>query len=514
MKEEFSGIMLILLLTGMLALAFRIPLAEGLEPPMTEWSNTYGGTHNDEAYSLVQTNDGGYAIAGHTKSFGGGGMDAWLVKTDSSGTHEWNHTYGGTNDDLVQSMVQTADGGYAMAGYTSSSGAGARDFWLVKTDQFGNLQWDHTYGGTNDDEVWWGLVQTGDEGYLMVGHTRSRGAGGADFWLVKTDSSGNHEWDKTYGGTSDDWAASVTQTSDGGFATVGFTESFAAGGRDVWLVKTDSAGNHEWNKTYGGAAWDEGFSVIQKHDGGYAIAGHTRSFGASGWDWLLIITDSSGNLLQPPIIYGGPSDDYAHCIRQTSDGGYVIGGSMAVSPVGGDFDGWLVKTDASGNHEWDQLYSGIRRDALYYVVKTWDGGYALAGYTGLSTQAETGHADFWLIKLAPQEIPATIDIDPDTLNMKSNGQWITAYITLPEGYSVEDIVLEKVHLNGISAVWSDIQNGVYMAKFDRALVQTSLTNEPDYETAPKFYDITLTVTGELTNGALFQGTDTIIVLKK
>src|SRR3989304_5148936 len=166
----------------------------------------------------------------------------------------------------------------------------------------------------------------------------------------------------------------------------------------------------------------------------------------------------------------------------------------------------------SGTMEWNQTYGGTNRDQAISMIKTGDGGYAIAGFTN---SFGAGSGDFWLIKLAglaPPVISATIDVDPNTLNLKSNGQWITAYITLPEGYSVEDILLETVEVDGISAAWSDIQNSVYMAKFDRATVQTYLTNEPDYETAPKFYDITLTVTGGLTDGTLFEGTDTITVI--
>ena len=149
------------------------------------WSRTYGGASSDHAWSVIQTVDGGYALAGHTLSFGAGNQDFWLVKTASNGNMQWNQTYGGANNDYASSVVQTGDGGYALAGYTWSFGAGLADFWRVKTDSAGALQWSQTYGGASNDYAY-SMVQTGDGGYALAGYTRSYGAGDYDFWLVKT----------------------------------------------------------------------------------------------------------------------------------------------------------------------------------------------------------------------------------------------------------------------------------------------------------------------------------------
>ncbi len=211
----------------------------------------FGGISVEEAYALVQTADGGYAIAGYTYSYGAGSADFWLVKTDANGNAQWNKTYGGTGNDRAYALVQTVDGGCALAGYTDSFGAGSSDFWLVKTDAAGNLQWNKTYGGTSDDEAY-ALVQTVDGGYTLAGYTRSYGASSNDFWLVKTDAFGNVQWNKTYGGTSDDEARALVETVDGGCALAGWTSSFGAGSYDFWLVKTDPNGNsrfaEEWFK--------------------------------------------------------------------------------------------------------------------------------------------------------------------------------------------------------------------------------------------------------------------------
>lgn len=205
------------------------------------WNKTYGGMGSDSAGSVVQTSDGGYAIAGVTNSSGAGSDDFWLVKTDASGTMQWNKTYGGTGGEYANALVQTGDGGYALAGVTSSYGAGSADFWLVRTDASGSAQWNKTYGGASWDLAI-ALADSSDGGYALAGYTGSFGAGSADFWLVKTDANGTMQWNKTYGGTNADWAWHLVATEDGGYALGGSTHSFGAGNDDFWLVKTEADG--------------------------------------------------------------------------------------------------------------------------------------------------------------------------------------------------------------------------------------------------------------------------------
>jgi parallel beta-helix repeat protein len=273
--------------------------AEGDAVFVDRLNKTYGGTSEDELWALVQTVDGGYALAGCTVSLGAGNWDAWLVKTDGNGNTLWNKTYGGTDGDGARSLVQTGDGGYVLTGSTVSFSVGLSDFWLVKTDANGNAQWNKTYGGTNWDDVY-SVVQTGDGGYALAGCTDSFGAGNGDFWLVKTDASGNTQWNKTYGGTSEDRAYSVVQTVDGGYALAGYTYSFGAGDSDVWLVKTSANGDVPWNQTYGGTGEDYARSMVQTSDGGCALAGTTASFGAGNIDfWLLKTARQTSTIIVP-----------------------------------------------------------------------------------------------------------------------------------------------------------------------------------------------------------------------
>lgn len=222
---------------------------------------------------MVQTSDGGFALAGSSQSFGGG-SDCYLVKI-YNWTVQWSKHYGGTNWDQANSIIQTSDGGYALAGYTFSYGAGQDDFYLIKTDASGNMLWNKTYGGPGFDSAY-SLVQTSDGGYALAGGAQNLpfGLGGYDFYLVKTDASGNMQRGKMYGGTGDEIANSLIQTSDGGFALAGWTTSFGARGRDCYFVKTDGSGHMQWSKTIGGSDEDEANCLIQAADGGYVMAGY------------------------------------------------------------------------------------------------------------------------------------------------------------------------------------------------------------------------------------------------
>jgi hypothetical protein len=405
LKKTVTGTILMLLLVSTLSSAFHAvtsttdrtlsilykeAVSEG--ELSAQWNKTYGGILDDYAFSVVQTIDGGFAIAGYTYSFGIGGTDFWLVKTDGDGNMEWNKTYGGVSDDFARSVVQTSDGGFAIAGYITNLSYDS-DFWLVKTDVNGDIEWNKTYGETKT-EYGRSVVQTVDGGYVIAGQ-RGLPWTGASAWLVKTDGDGNMEWNKTYPGDFDSGAFSVVQTSDGGFAIPGYTLTFW-GDSDFWLVKTDANGNTEWDRQYGGTNDESPQSVVQTSDGGYAIAGFTYSFGAGGTDFWLVKTDGDGNM-EWNKTYGGTLDDYAGSVIQTTDGGYTLAG-WTESFGAGSHDFWLVKTDGDGNMEWNKTYGGTQYDSAYSVVQTIDEGYAIAGYT---RSFGVGAADFWLVKFLP-----------------------------------------------------------------------------------------------------------------
>jgi len=235
------------------------------------WDKTFGGSYNDEANSIIQTTDGGYAVAGQRAN-----DDFWIIKLDENGNKKWDKTFGDRYDYKANSIIQTTDGGYAVAGQRAND-----DFWIIKLDENGNKKWDKTFGGRYDYEAN-STIQTTDGGYAVAGQRAW------DFWIIKLDENGNKKWDKTFGGSYKDEANSIIQTTDGGYAIAGYTKSEGKVEKDFWIIKLDENGNKKWDKTFGGSYNDEANSIIQTTDGGYAVAGYTNSKGAGNSDFCVI----------------------------------------------------------------------------------------------------------------------------------------------------------------------------------------------------------------------------------
>jgi hypothetical protein len=355
------------------------------------FQRTYGGTNDEWAISVQQTSDGGYVVTGTTRSIGAGDHDVYLVKVDVIGDTLWTRTSGGEGYDQGEAVQQTTDGDYIVAGYTWSFGAGGCDAYLVRFDTNGDTLWTRTFGGDSEDYAF-DVQQTTDTGYIIAGCTYSRSAGAYDVYLVKTDAHGDTLWTRTYGGMADDEGLSIQQTTDGGYIVAGFTRSFGFGDRDVYLIKTNDAGETLWTRTIGDSLDNQGKSIRQTTDGGYIVTGYTGS-GAGGPDVYLIKTDAHGDTLWTRV-FGGTGDDRGYSVWQTTDGGYIIGG--AATPSGASaWDVYLIKTDAGGDALWAQTFGGGRIDGGSAVQQTDDSGYVIAGYT---TSFGAGEADVWLIK--------------------------------------------------------------------------------------------------------------------
>lgn len=380
-----------------------------LDPiPAEEWNKTFGGSNHDYGRSVKETKDGGFIVTGYTRSFGLGNYDVYLIKTDSTGKLGWYKTFGGSDSDYGYSVEETADGGYAIAGVTNSFGSGNYDFYLIKTDSNGDIIWNKTFGGTNDDRGY-SLQQTNDQGFIITGYTYSLGSINNDVYLIKTDSAGNLEWNKTYKASSYDFAESVRETNDGGYIIAGYTQSFGAGGYDVYLIKTDSTGNLEWNKTFGGNKYDWGRSAEQATDGGYIIAGYTASYGKGNNDVYLIKTGPTGNL-EWNKTFGGTNQDEGYSVHQTHEGGYIIGGITSSSGAGAT-DFYLIKTDSAGNLQWNKTFGGTQMDIAYSIQETAHQGYIVTGYT--SSYGEGGN-DVYLIRLGSDRTKGIIPINNGT----------------------------------------------------------------------------------------------------
>lgn len=312
----------------------------------TLWTKTYGGANQDAGNSVEQTTDGGFIVLGWERSFNGDNVEnIYLLKTDESGDTLWTKSFGGAGIDYGYSVQQTIDGGYLVAGHTPESGSD--DAYLIKTDAEGDTLWTKLYGGAGTERAF-SAQQTTDGGYIITGWIKEFGAFDFDTYLIKTNAEGDTLWTKSYGGTGDEWGESVQQAEDGGYIICGQTNSFGLGNKDVYLIKTDDSGILQWSKTFGGAANDDvGLSIQQTTDDGYIITGYTYSFGAGNGDAYLIKTNEIGDSLWTRT-FGDLSPDEGHSVRQTSDGGYIIIG-RSMSFGSSDFDIYLIKTDEDGN---------------------------------------------------------------------------------------------------------------------------------------------------------------------
>lgn len=259
------------------------------------WAKTYGGGSNDYTRSIQQTTDKGFIVAGYTLGYGAGLWDFLVLKVDSTGSVEWSKTYGGTNWEKATSVAQTLDGGYVVGGFTQSYGAGGMDLLVVKLDSSGTIEWTKTFGGSSDDYV--NVIrQTPDSGCIIVGKFVT-GSKSSECFVTRLNSLGDTIWTRIFGGDSADVSNFIQLTSDSGYIVVGSTKSYGAGSSDGLIVKMDSAGNIDWARTFGGVGTDYAMSVQQIADSEYIIAGYTDSYGIGGGDFYILKTNSSGIVL-------------------------------------------------------------------------------------------------------------------------------------------------------------------------------------------------------------------------
>ena len=292
------------------------------------WQKTYGGSEDDGAYFIEQTLDKGFIVAGFTQSFGAGGTDFWVLKLDGSGDITWQKTYGGSDLDNISSIQKTSDGGYIMAGNTYSFGTGDCDAWVLKLDGSGNVSWQKTYGGSDWDEAV-AILQTADGGYILAGDTSSFNNGA--LWVLKLDGSGNISWQKAYG-DSYSWpesARSIQKTSDGGYIVVAATPGYFPEG--IWIFKLDSYGDVYWQKIYLWGNVDDFkdvYSMQQTSDGGYILVGYNENWYTQGINIKILKLDSDGNISWQKGTYEGQSKAFS--IHQITDGGYILAGYTSI----------------------------------------------------------------------------------------------------------------------------------------------------------------------------------------
>jgi hypothetical protein len=370
-----------------------------------------------------------------------------LLPLSSIAQTTFERTYGGMLDDFGFSVQQTIDRGYIILGSTSLFGPGSLDFYFIKTDSLGDTLWTMTYGGT-DSDAGYSVQQTLDGGYILTGSSSSFGPGTLSVYLIKTDSSGDTQWTRSYGGDEIDFSRSVIQTLDGGYIISGGTTSFGAGFFDVYLIKTNSQGESLWTKTYGDTGSDASTSVQQTFDGGYIITGWKNYFSPSSQRVYLVKTDSKGDTLWTKT-YGGSMSSRGNSVQQTSDGGYIITG-YTYSSITGSYDVYLIKTDSNGDTLWTKTYGGTDSDEGNSVQQTFDGGYVVAGKI---ESTGTHIADVYLIKTDPS----------------GDTQWTRTYggSSQDEGFCIQQTFDGGYIITGMKnySLWSDTSD-VYLIKTD------------------------------------------------
>ncbi|MCX6676979.1 MAG: hypothetical protein NTU95_03420 [Methanothrix sp.] len=361
--------------------------------PEEEWNSTFGGQYGDGAWCLQETKDGGNILVGYSASRGEE-SDLFLIRTDAMGKSIWSRILGGSGEDVGYFVQETRDGGFIVTGSTKSFALGEELLWLVKTHSNGSLIWDKTFGGfvSSSGDGGWSVDETDDAGFIIAGYTQSLGSGRKDLWLIKTDGLGREIWDKTFGAQEDDVGMSVLQSRDGGYIVAGRTASFGKGGDDMWLLKTDSLGEEQWNRTFGGKQDDAGFQVVELADG-YAMVGRTES-GSDKKKIILIKVDLVGQKLWERTYLGGS----ASSLQSTTEGGFVIAGRIDNKKTGRD--ALIIKTDSTGREEWSMTLGGEGDDIGTFAVQRKDGSYMLAGIT---SSLGLGREDAWLVKIRMEQ---------------------------------------------------------------------------------------------------------------
>jgi hypothetical protein len=389
----------LLLIKNLLLMLIWGTISAFAQAPDTLWTKIYGGTDYDRGNSMVKTSDGGFAIVGETGGYFNAGLftngDVWLVKMDQMGDTLWTKTYGGPGIDEGNSIQQTSDNGYILAG-AKSNNLQIYDAWLIRTDENGDTIWTKTYGENFGEENILSVRQTSDNGFIFTGFASTQTTFSRDVWLVRTNENGDTLWTKTFGGTGPDLGNSVLQTSDNGFIVTGSTRVIG-NNSDLFLIRTDENGDTLWTKIYNGQpsfnTVDEGRDIIELSDNGFIILGFSN---ANVW---LLRTDENGDTLWTKHIPGG-----GNSIRQISDGGFIFAGG-----------GWLIRTDANGDTLWTKTLDGLPNS----VEQTSDGGFLASGYTFLNNTLE----DLWIVLLDSEGTTAINDgqsIHPDQFMLLQN----------------------------------------------------------------------------------------------
>ena len=311
-----------------------------------KWQKAYGGSDWDVARGVAIAQNGDIIVVGRTYSFGNGSSDAWVLRLDENGNIKWQKTYGGGSIDGAWAVTVADNGDIIVVGFTQSFGAGSSDVWVLRLDENGNVIWQKAYGGVHQDEAY-GVTIAPNGDIIVVGWVGGLGAGSWDAWVLRLDANGNVKWQKAFGESDDDEAWAVTVADNGDIIVVGYTRSFGAGSYDVWVLRLDENGNVKWQKAYGGSDWDGVWDVKTVSNGDIVIAGYTNSFGAGDYDIWILRLDENGNIKWQKA-YGGIGDDEATGLAIADNGDIIVVG-FTNSFGAGDYDIFVLRLDGNGD---------------------------------------------------------------------------------------------------------------------------------------------------------------------
>ena len=470
------------------------------------WQKPLGGSGSDESYTIGSTSDGGVVVAGLTLSNNGdvsvnyGSFDMWVVKLQANGTIEWQKSLGGSSDDVANSIQQTNDGGYIVAGYTFSNNGdvsgnhGSSDCWIVKLNANGSLAWQKTFGGTGNDYAK-SITQTNDNGFVIAAYSASNDGnvtgnhGNTDYWILKLDAAGTLQWQKSLGGTAQDVATGIQQTDDG-YVVAGWSNSNngditgAHGDMDYWIVKLDLNGNLVWQKSLGGSSNDQVFSITKNNEEEYIVAGLSASNDGDvtenhDSDFWIVKLSASGNIIWQKTL-GGSGVDRASDIIPVN-GGYVVAGwteasNGDVSENQGGWDYWITKIDFSGNLIWQKTLGGSGNDQAYSIQPSLDGGYFVSGVT-FSNDGDVignhGQADYWVVKLDTDPSLA-ISEHQNIIDIKIYPNPTIDFLQISSKERIEAVTL--FDLSG-KKIADNTENEISLAAFPKGIYTVKITSE-------------------------------------
>lgn len=386
MKHHKRAVFAVVMVFLLLIISCKRPTAPSDHNTGILWTKTYGGEYDDYGYSVQQSSDGGYIVVGSTKAPGFSDYDVFLIKTDANGKTLWSKTYSGFGSNIGYSVLQTSDGGYIIAGQDYINTTFDSDVYLIKTDEKGDTLWTKHHGRGQGIEAGISMQETSDGGYIIVGTTDYVFPTPGEVLLIKTNMDGDTLWTRIF--DFGDYGACVQQSDDGGYIITGASSTnYGTQKMDVFLIKTDESGNMLWSRTYGGEKSEEGKSVIQTSDGGYVVTGTV--FNGTECTFFMK-TDAVGDTLWTKMYEGGQG----YSVLQTPDGGYIIAGNTAFNSTS-LYDIMILKADSDGHIMWTSTWGGANYDHSHLIIETLDAAYLIVGATA---SFGSGSYDVYLVK--------------------------------------------------------------------------------------------------------------------